>query len=48
MHRDVRPTTLTYKGESITFDLPGWYCYQSEVRIHTGEDMKVLKLIAKG
>lgn len=41
MHRDVRPTTLTYKGESITFDMPGWYCDQSAESIHTGEDMKV-------
>ena len=41
MHRGVRPMTLTYKGESITFDMPGWYCDQSEESIHTGEDMKV-------
>ncbi len=33
--------TLTYKGESLTFDMPGWYCEQSEESIHTGEDMKV-------
>ena len=25
LHRDVRPLTLTYKGESITVDMPGWY-----------------------
>jgi len=41
MYRGVRPITLTYKGESITFDMPGWYCEQSEESIHTGEDMKV-------
>lgn len=41
MYRGVRPITLTYKGESITFDMPGWYCDQSEESIHTGEDMKV-------
>lgn len=41
MHRDVHPMTLTYKGESITFDMPGWYCHQSEESIHTGADMKV-------
>jgi HTH-type transcriptional regulator/antitoxin MqsA len=41
MHRDVRPTTLAYKGERLTFDMPGWYCDQSEESIHTGEDMKV-------
>lgn len=41
MRRDVRPMTLTYKGESITFDMPGWYCDQSEESIHTGADMKI-------
>jgi HTH-type transcriptional regulator/antitoxin MqsA len=41
MHRGVRPMTLSYKRESITFDMPGWYCDQSEESIHTGEDMKV-------
>jgi HTH-type transcriptional regulator/antitoxin MqsA len=41
MHRGVRPMTLTYKGESITFDMPGWYCDQSEEGIHIGADMKI-------
>ena len=41
MYRGVRPMTITYKGESITFDMPGWYCDQSEESIHTGEDMKI-------
>jgi HTH-type transcriptional regulator/antitoxin MqsA len=41
MHRDVRPMTLRYKEASIVFDMPGWYCAQSEESIHTGEDMKV-------
>lgn len=41
MHRDVRPMTLTYKEDSITFDMPGWYCEKSDESIHTGEDMKV-------
>lgn len=41
MYRAVRPLTLNYKGESITFDMPGWYCDASEESIHTGEDMKV-------
>jgi HTH-type transcriptional regulator / antitoxin MqsA len=41
MRRDVRPMTLTYKDESITFDMPGWYCDESDESIHTGEDMKV-------
>ena len=41
MHRDVRPMTLEYKGQSTTFPMPGWYCATSEESIHTGEDMKV-------
>ena len=32
---------MSFKGESLTFDMPGWYCDQSEESIHTGEDMKV-------
>ncbi|WP_198420188.1 type II toxin-antitoxin system MqsA family antitoxin [Geomonas ferrireducens] len=40
MYRDTRPMTLTYKGESITFDMPGWYCDQSDESVHTGEDLK--------
>jgi HTH-type transcriptional regulator/antitoxin MqsA len=41
MHRDVRPMTLTYKDQSITFDMPGWYCDKSAESIHSGEDMKI-------
>jgi HTH-type transcriptional regulator/antitoxin MqsA len=41
MHRAVRPLTLTYKGESITGEMPGWYCERSEESIHDGDDMKV-------
>jgi HTH-type transcriptional regulator / antitoxin MqsA len=41
MRRDVRPMTITYRGESLTFDIPGWYTDASDESIHTGEDMKV-------
>src|ERR1700761_6043492 len=41
MRRDARPMSLDYKGQSITFDMPGWYCDASDESIHTGEDMKV-------
>ena len=41
MYRGVRPMTITYKGETVTFDMPGWYCDQSEKSIHTGEDLKL-------
>lgn len=40
MHRGVRSLTLTYKGQSITFDMPGWYCDDCEEGNHTGKDMK--------
>lgn len=41
MHRGIKPMTLSYKGQSITIDMPGWYCDQSEESIHTGDDMKL-------
>ena len=37
----VRPMTLTFKEESISFDMPGWYCDDCEESIHTGEDMEI-------
>ena len=41
MHRGIKPMTLSYKGLSITIDMPGWYCDQSDESIHTGDDMKI-------
>jgi HTH-type transcriptional regulator/antitoxin MqsA len=41
MRRGMRPMTLEYKGVQTTFDMPGWYCDESQESIHTGEDMKV-------
>lgn len=41
MHRGVKPMALSYKGQSITVDMPGWYCDQSDESIHTGDDMKL-------
>ncbi|MHC1725336.1 MAG: type II toxin-antitoxin system MqsA family antitoxin [Syntrophobacteraceae bacterium] len=41
MRRDVRPMTLTYKSESITFDQPGWYCDQSDEGILVGKDLQI-------
>jgi HTH-type transcriptional regulator / antitoxin MqsA len=41
LHRDVRPLTRTYRGESITVDMPGWYGDHPNEGIHTGDDMKV-------
>lgn len=39
--RGHHPMTLSYRGESITFDMPGWYAEGSGESIHTGADMKV-------
>jgi HTH-type transcriptional regulator / antitoxin MqsA len=41
MQRGVRPLTLTYKGESMTVDMPGWYSDVADEGILTGIDMKV-------
>jgi HTH-type transcriptional regulator / antitoxin MqsA len=41
LHRDVRPMTFSYKGQSVTVDMPGWYGEPPAESIHGGEDMKV-------
>jgi HTH-type transcriptional regulator / antitoxin MqsA len=41
MARGVRSLAISYKGQSSTFDMPGWYCDASDESIHTAEDMKV-------
>jgi HTH-type transcriptional regulator/antitoxin MqsA len=33
--------TISYKGQSATIDMPGWYCDESGESIHTAEDTKV-------
>jgi HTH-type transcriptional regulator/antitoxin MqsA len=40
LHRDVRPLTLTYKGQSITVAMPGWYGDKPDEGIFEPEDMK--------
>ena len=41
LHRDVRPLTLSYRGESITVAMPGWYSVDGEISEPSQEDMKV-------
>ena len=41
MKRGVAPMTIAYKNQSVTFEMPGWYCDECGESIHTGEDMKV-------
>ena len=40
LHRGVRPLTLTYKAESITVDMPGWYGDDPESGVLDANDMK--------
>lgn len=41
MERGVRPLELTFKDQSITVEMPGWYSDGSSEGLHTHEDMKV-------
>jgi HTH-type transcriptional regulator/antitoxin MqsA len=41
LHREVRPLTLTYKGESATVDMPGWYGDDPDAGVFDADDMKV-------
>jgi HTH-type transcriptional regulator/antitoxin MqsA len=37
--RGVRPFAVTYKGESMTVDLPGYYPASDGESVHVGDDM---------
>lgn len=39
--RDIRNITLTYRGHSKTFPMPGWYPADNDEGTFTDEDMKV-------
>lgn len=41
LHRGVRPFVVTYKGKSITIELPGYYPEGGGEGIHVGDDMAV-------
>lgn len=41
MARGVRPLEVSYKGQSTTVEMPGWYCDGSSESIHTADDLKV-------
>ncbi len=40
MQRGTRPVTLSYKGASLTIDMPGWYCDQSDASAFSDQDLK--------
>jgi hypothetical protein len=37
MRRGVRPLTLTYHGQSVTTEMPGWYADGSDEGGHSAE-----------
>lgn len=39
LRRGVRPFVVTYKGESVTVDLPGYYPKGGNDGVHVGDDM---------
>jgi HTH-type transcriptional regulator / antitoxin MqsA len=39
LRRDVRPFEVSYKGQSLTVDLPGYYSDFGEDGVHIGDDM---------
>jgi HTH-type transcriptional regulator/antitoxin MqsA len=48
MHRDTRPMTLAWQGETITFGMLGWYSDTSGESIHSGRDMQVSDRMLNG
>jgi HTH-type transcriptional regulator/antitoxin MqsA len=41
MVRDTRPDEVEYKGRSVTFDQPGWYCTACDEAVLDGPDAAV-------
>ena len=41
MTRGIYPLTLTYKGHSETFAMPGWYTADGEHGLFTSEDAEI-------
>ena len=41
MKHGLAPMTISYKDQSATFEMPGWYCDECDESIHTGDDLKV-------
>ncbi len=42
MARATRPFTVSYKGQSLTVDLPGYYPEGEGESVHVGDDMAVV------
>lgn len=41
MVRDVRPVEFSYKGQTMTVAMPGWYCPKCGEGLYTRADMKI-------
>ena len=41
LYRGTRPFVVTYKGKSITIELPGYYPESGAEGIHVGDDMTI-------
>ena len=41
LYRDVRPMEFTFRGETITVNMPGWYPAGDGDAIFTHEDLQV-------
>lgn len=41
LRRDIRQLDVSYKGETIIVDMPGWYPSEGDDGVFSMEDMKV-------
>lgn len=46
--RGVRPFAVSYKGESVTVELPGYYPASAGDGVHVGDDMAVVDEALRG
>jgi HTH-type transcriptional regulator / antitoxin MqsA len=47
LSRGVRPFTVTYKGQSVTVDLPGYYLAGEGDGMHVGDDMAAADVVLR-
>ena len=43
MKRGVAPLTISYKDQSVAFEMSGWYCDECNESIHTGAESECLR-----
>lgn len=47
MTRGIQPETITLKGQSLTYDQPGWYCHDCDDGILVDSDNEVFGAAAR-